>query len=134
MNSFNHYAYGAIGAWLCATVAGVDVDVAQPGYKHIVLRPTPGGELTTVTGTIDSLHGRILSSWKNAPGKFEWEVVVPPNTTATARFPVPAAAKIVEGDRPLGRAAGVKNVQASADAVTCELASGHYRFTATWKA
>ena len=47
MNSFNHYAYGAIGAWLYGTVAGIEVDPAQPGYKHTILRPQPGGGLTT---------------------------------------------------------------------------------------
>ncbi|QYM80675.1 glycoside hydrolase family 78 protein [Horticoccus luteus] len=134
MNSFNHYAYGAIGAWLYATVAGVDIDEAHPGYKHIVLRPTPGGELTSATGTLDSVHGRIRSAWKTAAGKFEWEVIVPPNTTASARFPVPATARLTEGGRPLARATGVKHVKASTDAVTCELAPGHYRFAATWKA
>ena len=46
MNSFNHYAYGSIGAWLYNTVAGIEIDPAQPGYKHIVLRPQPGGGLT----------------------------------------------------------------------------------------
>lgn len=133
MNSFNHYAYGAIGAWLYATVAGVDVDEAQPGYKHIVLRPTPGGELTSVKGTLESMHGLIVSAWTSAPGKFEWEVIVPPNTTATARFPVPAGARITEGGRPLARAAGVKLAKGAADAPVCELVAGHYRFTASWK-
>lgn len=134
MNSFNHYAYGAIGAWLYATVAGVEIDERRPGYKHILLQPTPGGELTAASGTLESPHGRIVSSWRTSSRKFAWEVVVPPNTTASARLPVPGTARITEGGWPLRRAAGVKNVQAAADAVTCELAPGHYRFTAVWKA
>ncbi len=36
MNSFNHYAYGAIGQWLYATVAGIDIDPEQPAYKRII--------------------------------------------------------------------------------------------------
>jgi len=130
MNSFNHYAYGAIGAWLYAVVAGVDIDPAQPGYKHILLAPQPGGELTSARGSLRSVHGDILSAWKLKPGRFEWEVIVPPNTTAAATFPVPAGAKITEGRTPLARTAGVSGVRGS----RCALAAGHYHFTATWKA
>ncbi len=45
MNSFNHYAYGSVGAWLYSTVAGIEIDPARPGYKHAVLRPRPGGPI-----------------------------------------------------------------------------------------
>jgi alpha-L-rhamnosidase len=130
MNSFNHYAYGAIGSWLYAVVAGVDIDPAHPAFKHIRLAPQPGGELTRARGTLDTLHGKIVSAWKLAPGRFEWEVTVPPNTTASATFPVPAGAKLTESGKPLARAAGVSAAKAN----TCELAAGTYKFTATWKA
>jgi len=130
MNSFNHYAYGAIGSWLYAVVAGVDVDPAQAGYKHILLAPQPGGELTSARGTLQSVHGEILSSWKLRAGRFEWEVIVPPNTTASATFPVPAGAKLTEGRTTLAKAAGITGVRDR----RCTLAAGHYQFTATWKA
>ncbi|MDB6094148.1 MAG: alpha-L-rhamnosidase [Verrucomicrobia bacterium] len=131
MNSFNHYAYGAIGSWLYAVVAGVDIDPAHPGYKHIILEPHPGGELTSARGTLQSMHGEILSAWKLREGRFEWEVIVPPNTTATARFPVPKGAKIREGKKSLAASAGISG--AKAGGTTCTLAAGHYKFTATWK-
>ena len=51
MNSFNHYAYGAVGSWLYQTVAGIEIDEANPGYKHILIAPKPGGELTHVKAT-----------------------------------------------------------------------------------
>ena len=124
MNSFNHYAYGAIGAWLYAVVAGIDVDPEHPGYKHIRLAPQPGGELTSARGTLESPHGKIVSAWKLRPGRFEWDVTVPPNTTATARLPVLLSAKITESGRLFSPAKGTS---------TCELTSGRYRFVATWK-
>ena len=133
MNSFNHYAYGAIGSWLYAVVAGVDLDPDEPGFKRLRLAPQPGGELTSARGALHSPHGNILSAWKLPPGRFDWEVIVPPNTTATARFPVPGKAKITEGKTPLARTAGVSSVKATAGAVSCTLAAGHYKFTATWK-
>ncbi|MBX3750967.1 MAG: family 78 glycoside hydrolase catalytic domain, partial [Opitutaceae bacterium] len=133
MNSFNHYAYGAIGAWLYAVVAGIEIDPARPGYKHIRLQPRPGGEITRAQGHLETMHGKVSSAWQLADGRFAWTVTVPPNTTATATFPVPVGAKITESGRALTRAAGVSAVKATKSTTTCELASGTYRFVATWK-
>ena len=133
MNSFNHYAYGAIGSWLYAVVAGVDVDPAQPAFKHILLAPRPGGEITSARGSFRSVYGEILSSWKLRDGRFEWEVIVPPNATATAKFPVPKGAKISEGTKALAKSAGISAVKSASGVVSCTLAAGHYKFTATWK-
>lgn len=87
MNSFNHYAYGSIGAWLYNTVAGIEIDPARPGYKHAILRPQPGGGLTEARGALQTRYGELVSDWKIVDGRFEWRVVVPPNTTATVHLP-----------------------------------------------
>jgi alpha-L-rhamnosidase len=94
MNSFNHYAYGSIGAWLYNTVAGIEIDPAQPGYKHTILRPQPGGGLTRASGAVQTPYGKLVSSWTVREDRFEWTVVVPPNTTATAHLPVQAGSPI----------------------------------------
>lgn len=83
MNSFNHYAYGSIGAWLYQNVAGIELDPSQPGYKHIILRPQPGGGLTKGSGTLKTLYGEIVSQWTLDHGQLHYDVVIPPNTTAT---------------------------------------------------
>lgn len=87
MNSFNHYAYGCIGAWLYNTVAGIDIDVAYAGYKHAVLRPQPGGGLSYASGKLKTLYGELVSEWTLDKRRFEWTVIVPPNTTATLYLP-----------------------------------------------
>ncbi len=87
MNSFNHYAYGAIGAWLFGVVAGIQIDSEQPGYKHSVLRPLPGGGLTHASATVRTLFGELRSAWTLSDGRLAWAIVVPPNTTATAHVP-----------------------------------------------
>jgi len=87
MNSFNHYAYGAIGDWLYQTVAGIEPDATAPGYKHTLLRPQPGGGLTCARATLDTLYGVLSSDWKIENGNFEYTVTVPPNTTATVHLP-----------------------------------------------
>jgi len=99
MNSFNHYAYGAIGAWLYTVVAGIDVDPAQPAYKHILFHPQPGGGLTHAKATLDSLYGPVVSDWRIGKGKFEWDIVVPPNTTATVTLPGEATSHEVEAGK-----------------------------------
>ena len=85
MNSFNHYAYGAIGQWLYETVAGIRP--AQPGYKRIVIHPRPGGGLTYAKASYQSLYGLIESGWRLDGETFTLEVTIPPNTTATVTAP-----------------------------------------------
>jgi len=87
MNSFNHYAYGAIGMWMYSVVAGIGIDEARPGYKHIVFAPRPGGGLTYARASVDSLYGKVSSGWTIADGKLKLKVEVPPNTTATVKMP-----------------------------------------------
>jgi alpha-L-rhamnosidase len=87
MNSFNHYAYGAIGMWMYSVVAGLGLDEAQPAYKHIFIAPRPGGGLSYAKASVDSVYGRVSSAWELADGKFKLKVEVPPNTTATVTMP-----------------------------------------------
>jgi alpha-L-rhamnosidase len=101
MNSFNHYAYGSIGAWLYNTVAGIEIDPAQPGYKHTILCPQPGGGLTQASGKLKTLYGELVSEWQIENGVFTWNVVVPPNTTATVHLPWADGDKITLNGRGL---------------------------------
>ena len=133
MNSFNHYAYGAVGDWLYRVVAGIELDPSQPGYKHFLLQPQPGGSLTSARGTHLSPYGQIVSAWRAGKGTFDWDVVVPPNTTATARLPVPPSARLTEAGGPLDAADGVSRVGTQGNAVSCELVSGEYHFRAAWE-
>jgi alpha-L-rhamnosidase len=106
MNSFNHYAYGAVGAWLYQVVAGIELDEGIAGYQAFRLQPQPHEKLTFARAHLDTLHGRIESAWKIEDGKFEWDFVVPPNTTARVLPPRGEAFKAVPG---------------------------HHHFSATWK-
>jgi len=87
MNSFNHYAYGAIGDWLYRKVAGIDLDPANPAFKQFIVKPHPGGEMNDVKATYDSPHGKISSSWKIEDGKFHLTVEVPVNSNAVIYIP-----------------------------------------------
>lgn len=128
MNSFNHYAYGSIGAWLYAVVAGIDADPECPGFKHIIMRPQLGGGLTFARATYDSMYGQIVSNWHLEPGRFKWQITVPPNTTATVYIPATTADHITEAGNPIEQAEGVNAVRREAETAICEVEPGSYHF------
>ncbi|MCI8623010.1 MAG: family 78 glycoside hydrolase catalytic domain [Provencibacterium sp.] len=96
MNSFNHYAYGAVGAWMFGTVAGIRPDPEAPGFRHAFLCPQPGGSLTWAEGSLDTPYGLLKSRWERAGSSVRWEVTVPANTTATLELP--EGARLLESD------------------------------------
>jgi len=87
MNSFNHWALGAVGEWMWRNIVGLNPDEAKPGWKHFIVAPRPGGGLTWARGSYKSIRGEITSAWRIEGGKFSLDVTVPPNTTATVRLP-----------------------------------------------
>ena len=87
MNSFNHYAYGAIGDWMYRVVAGIDTKPDMPGYKGIVIKPTLDSRLTSASAEYQTYYGKIKSSWKIEGGKVQLDVEIPANTKATIHVP-----------------------------------------------
>ncbi len=87
MNSFNHYSLGSVGQWLYANVGGIDLDPAQPAYKRLIIRPRPGGSLTSARASLDTPYGRVQTDWNTKDGKFALDVTIPVNTRATVILP-----------------------------------------------
>ena len=85
MTSFNHYALGAVADWLHRTVGGIAA--AEPGFRHIEVRPVPGGGLTHARARHNTPYGPAECSWQIADGEIKLEVVVPPNATASVTLP-----------------------------------------------
>ncbi|GAE28817.1 alfa-L-rhamnosidase [Halalkalibacter hemicellulosilyticusJCM 9152] len=83
MNSFNHYAYGAIGDWLYRKVAGLELDEQIPGFKKFMIKPYTGDGLDYVEAKLESMYGQIRSAWKKTNTGIELEVTIPVNTTAS---------------------------------------------------
>ncbi len=101
MTSFNHYAYGAIYEWMIRYSLGIERDEAEPGYKHIILQPTPGGTLTYAEGHYESVYGDIRSGWQRADAGSEnclYSFTVPANTTATLYLMVDGAEPVVDAN------------------------------------
>ena len=128
--SRNHIMFGDISAWFYKALAGINADPVAPGFKHIIIRPQPVGDLTFARAEYDSIHGKIVSDWKIAKGKFALRVVIPPNTTATIYLPNAKLADAGEGGRPAIKADGVTAFSQVANAAIFEVGSGEYDFTA----
>ena len=102
MNSFNHYAYGAVLAWMYGTMAGISEDPKAPGFKHIILAPIPDKRVGHVDASYNSAYGKITSSWRyGREGKWTWTFSIPANTTATVTVP---------GGKPVEYASGTYTI------------------------
>lgn len=125
MNSFNHYAYGAIGEWLYEEVAGIK---PSPGYRSVRISPTPGGGLSHARAIINSVHGRIESSWELEGSRFTMAVEIPANTTAIATLPDAVAGKIGGSAADPGSNPGILKMTQQGSDVLVSLGSGRYTF------
>ena len=85
MNSFSHYAYGAVMGWVFATVGGIDN--AAPGFGKIVIAPKIDPKLTWAKTSFESVRGTVRTEWRKADGKLSLTVVIPPNATAEIHVP-----------------------------------------------
>jgi alpha-L-rhamnosidase len=128
MNSFNHYAYGAIGDWMYRVVAGLELDPSEPAYHHLLIQPHPGGGLTRARAELHTMYGPAASGWSLENGALTVSVTVPANAHATVRLPGAALARVTEGGRPLSGAAGVTGSEQQGGDVVVEVASGEYSF------
>ncbi len=84
MNSFNHYAYGSVAAWLYGTAAGIRPDENAPAYKHFFITPVTDKRLGYAKARLDSRSGTIISEWKfEEDGHVRYSFTIPSGTTAT---------------------------------------------------
>ncbi|MBQ6161873.1 MAG: glycosyl hydrolase family 18, partial [Prevotella sp.] len=99
MNSFNHYAYGCVCQWIWETAAGIAADPAEPGFKHIIMRPQPDKRLGHLDAVYNSAAGKIKSSWRYKGDKWTWEFTIPEGATATVTLPGETESKQYESGK-----------------------------------
>ena len=134
MNSFSHYSFGAVCEWMFQSLAGIDTQGS--GFRKVVIRPgppTPGSNpdrepISWVKARYESIHGPITSNWRSAPDRFELDVTVPANVTATIFLPATDPQDITESGRPLDDVDDVKLIGTEDDRVVLEVGSGAYSF------
>lgn len=130
MNSFSHYAFGAVCEWMFAHMAGIDTE--DPGFRRLRMRPRPGGSgITAVRAHYDSINGRIASDWSIDERQFTLRVTIPANTTATVHVPASKAEDVTEGGMAAGDARGVTFLRLEDGAALYAVGSGDYTFRST---
>ncbi|MBT33581.1 MAG: alpha-L-rhamnosidase [Thalassobius sp.] len=128
MNSFNHYAYGAIGDWMYRNITGLDTEADAPGYKQIVIKPTTGGGLTQATASLESNYGQITSGWDIASNVFKMNVVIPVNTTATVYIPSESENAVMENGQNISTSKDIEILGMEGKYLKVKVGSGDYNF------
>ena len=123
MNSYNHYAFGSVVAWVYRSVAGIDTTPSAPGYREIVIRPRLDSRVTKARGEYESVYGKIVSDWQNGDGSgpFSLEVTIPANTTAKILLPLAGKGQVTQDEREV-------KFSKQSDSYLVEVGSGSYKF------
>jgi alpha-L-rhamnosidase len=136
MNSGNHVMLvGDLVIWFYEYAAGIAADPAQPGFKHIIMKPHPVGDLKFARATHHSPYGLITSDWrktessKQGGARFEWSVEIPANTTATVYVPAMPRRIVTESGKPIQKVRGATLLNSAADRIVIQLASGKYKLS-----
>lgn len=97
MNSFSHYAYGAVGQWMFENIGGILH--AEAGYKKIVIKPYITDKLDWAKVSYESISGKIAVSWKRDGKNVKLDVEIPEGTTAEIYVPGKDKAEKVGGGK-----------------------------------
>jgi alpha-L-rhamnosidase len=120
MNSYNHYAFGSVMAWVYRSVAGIDTNPEGAGYRQIVVHPVLDPQMRHAHGEYESAYGRIISDWQSNPGvSFSLNLTIPANSGAKVYLPVIAHAGPKQDDKPI-------EARQEAGSYVVELGSGTY--------
>lgn len=128
MNSFNHYAYGAIGDWMYRNIAGINAVASHPGYKEILIRPIPGGGLTQAEGSLKTYYGTIRSAWRQKEKETIYDISIPVNTTAIIELRAESVVQIQEGGKSLNSSDYLKVLEDGEGVLKIRAGSGDYTF------
>jgi len=129
MNSYNHYAYGAIGDWMYRVIAGIDTKTDAPGYKQIVIKPTLGGKLDFASADYETNYGKVSSHWKVAKDTTSLDVAIPANTSATVYIPAKNGDVVMESGKLLTSNAEIKILAPETGYIVVSVGSGLYQFS-----
>ena len=125
MNSFNHYALGAVNGFVFRRIAGIDP--VEAGFRKFRFNPVLDGRVTTGGGDYDSVLGRISTAWAQEAGGFRLDLTVPANAQAEVWLPAASADRVRESGNAVG-GANVKVLGVEGGRVKLDVGSGTYRF------
>jgi alpha-L-rhamnosidase len=122
MNSYNHYAFGSVVAWVYRYAAGIDTTPDSPGFKEIVIHPHLDARMTSARAEYESVYGKIVSDWNGTPtGPFSLRVTIPANASAKVFLPVIAGSQLTEGGKAI-------TAEQPGDSYVVQVGAGSYHF------
>jgi alpha-L-rhamnosidase len=130
MNSYNHYAYGAVADWIYRYAAGIDTVESDAGFHTILLRPNFDARLGSLSFSYDSPYGKVQSSWTVKGGSTAWKITIPPNTHARLPISQQQAAAFKLDGQPLAQNLKLKATSVGSQSVY-DLPAGTYSFEVT---
>jgi alpha-L-rhamnosidase len=133
MNSFNHYALGAVGEWLYRFVAGIDQQPGSVGFEHVLLRPHPGGSLTWADAGFRSVRGPIASSWRRDGDTLTVAVSLPPTVTASVHLPSTDPSRAQDASGASAASVGTFCGDPGVGEAVFEVGPGAHRFTGPYE-
>jgi alpha-L-rhamnosidase len=128
MNSFNHYAYGAIGDWMYRVVAGIDTYEDGAGYHHSRIAPHPGGRLSSASADLETGYGKLSSHWEMESDTFRLDVIIPANTTSSIYLPAVDNGLVTEGGHNLSTEKDIHIEGIEKGYLLLRVGSGNYHF------
>ncbi len=142
MNSRNHFAYGSVGEWYYSTLAGINPDINNPGFKHSIIAPRPVADLNWVKASIETGYGLLSSEWKKTETRLTLRTRIPSNTNSTVKIPVSKyhPFEITESGKLLYSSVNgpvvtedIKFLFKEIESVNFEVESGDYNFVVNYR-
>ena len=127
MNSFNHYAYGAIGEWMYANLMGLKIYEEFPGFKRFKIQPLFDNNFNYINGSFDCNYGKIKIVWTRKNGKLKLSLEIPANTSSDLLLNKPTPGKWKLENPKL--ASKILSQQDDKEKTTLHLGSGKYNFS-----
>ena len=127
--SNNHVMFGSIDAWFYRTLAGINTDVSAPGFKHIIIKPYLAADLSWVKASIETIMGKVASTWQLDRDQLTMQVTIPVNAVATVYVPAKALELIKESGKPVQNRNDIAFLRMEEQCAVLQVGSGEYTFT-----
>ncbi len=137
MNSHNHHMFGTVDSFFYKVLAGINVDEDNPGFRNIIIKPKPAGDLKYAKATVDTIKGKVFSSWEKNDKFFSLKVSIPVGSTAKIYLPKigfkkveleESGIRIWDGDRIMENIPYITNIQVRSKHIKLNIESGTYNF------
>jgi alpha-L-rhamnosidase len=142
MNSRNHFAFGVVGQWYYQALAGIRLDADVPGFKRLVIRPQPLGDLDWVKASYPTMYGQARVHWSRCRDSLHMDVTIPANTAAEIHIPTlghgdatirEGEAIVVERGKPVSTTPSLRAISVDEHYARFDAGAGMYRFQVQWR-